>query len=243
MNTLEKAIKIIVANEGNYASVNADDNGALSIGKCQWHADRAKKLLQTIWKAVKLPTDSNWYIFELKLFDKKSWSEYVPTASEIPIIKYVLSTPQGKEAQGKLINTDVQGYINSIMKQDITEENSIIFLADIYNQSPVGCKRIINATFEAYGKHATLDNFMHTALCDKIFKSYKLRRYNVYRTLTGKNYFPDGEVYIHTVVKNETLFSIAMKYDTSVSRLVIDNEIENPNRIYVGQKIKIIKEI
>ena len=32
------AQKIIFEQEGNYGSVNADDNGAVSVGKAQWHA-------------------------------------------------------------------------------------------------------------------------------------------------------------------------------------------------------------
>ena len=42
------ALTIIGYNEGNYASVNANDNGALSIGKLQWHANRALSLMRTI---------------------------------------------------------------------------------------------------------------------------------------------------------------------------------------------------
>ena len=37
----KRACTIIFANEGNYGSVNANDNGALSIGKVQWHGNLA----------------------------------------------------------------------------------------------------------------------------------------------------------------------------------------------------------
>ena len=43
-----EAAKIVFANEGNYYSVNADDNGALSVGKVQWHGNRALSLLKKI---------------------------------------------------------------------------------------------------------------------------------------------------------------------------------------------------
>ena len=36
------AAAIIFANEGNYSSVNANDNGAVSVGKVQWHGNRAE---------------------------------------------------------------------------------------------------------------------------------------------------------------------------------------------------------
>lgn len=42
------AAAIIFANEGNYSSVNANDNGAVSVGKVQWHGNRALSLLKEI---------------------------------------------------------------------------------------------------------------------------------------------------------------------------------------------------
>jgi LysM repeat protein len=45
---------------------------------------------------------------------------------------------------------------------------------------------------------------------------------------------------VYRVVKGDTLSDIAMKYGTSVSRLLALNpEIKNPNLIYVGQYIRI----
>ena len=45
------AAGIIFDNEGSYGSVNKNDKGAVSIGKLQWHADRAASLLREIIKA------------------------------------------------------------------------------------------------------------------------------------------------------------------------------------------------
>ena len=42
------AAAIIFANEGGYSSVNANDNGAVSVGKVQWHGNRALLLLKNI---------------------------------------------------------------------------------------------------------------------------------------------------------------------------------------------------
>lgn len=44
----------------------------------------------------------------------------------------------------------------------------------------------------------------------------------------------------HIVVKGETLSAIAKRYNTTVQRLVEVNGIPNPNKIYVGQEIKIV---
>ena len=42
------AAAIIFANEGGYSSVNANDNGAVSVGKVQWRGNRALSLLKAI---------------------------------------------------------------------------------------------------------------------------------------------------------------------------------------------------
>lgn len=43
----------------------------------------------------------------------------------------------------------------------------------------------------------------------------------------------------YTVVSGDTLTKIAKKYGTSVAKLVSLNDIKNPNKIYVGQKLRV----
>lgn len=50
---------------------------------------------------------------------------------------------------------------------------------------------------------------------------------------------PDKSPVLHVVKKGDTLYAIAKKYGTSVNSLVQLNGIANPNRIYVGQKIRV----
>jgi LysM repeat protein len=44
---------------------------------------------------------------------------------------------------------------------------------------------------------------------------------------------------LYTVAKGDTLIRIAFRNTTTVSRLVEDNNIANPNRIYQGQRLKV----
>ena len=46
------ASDIIRSNEGSYASVNPNDNGALSVGWLQWHGNRDLNLIKSIVSAV-----------------------------------------------------------------------------------------------------------------------------------------------------------------------------------------------
>jgi len=45
---------------------------------------------------------------------------------------------------------------------------------------------------------------------------------------------------IHTVVKGDTLTSIAKRYNTTVQKLMTANQITNANKIQIGQKLVII---
>ena len=47
----------------------------------------------------------------------------------------------------------------------------------------------------------------------------------------------------YTVKSGDTLSAIALKYGTTVAKVAAYNGIENPNLIYVGQKIKIITSV
>ena len=48
---VKAAANVVRENEGSYSSVNPDDNGALSIGWIQWHANRALSLIRDIINA------------------------------------------------------------------------------------------------------------------------------------------------------------------------------------------------
>jgi RHS repeat-associated protein len=48
---------------------------------------------------------------------------------------------------------------------------------------------------------------------------------------------------IKTVEKGDNLTTIAKKYGTSVEQIVKWNKIEDPNKIYVGQEIKVVQNI
>ena len=52
---------------------------------------------------------------------------------------------------------------------------------------------------------------------------------------------PKESVFYYTVRLGDTLSGIAKKYGASVDKISKDNGIKNPNKIYTGQKLKIVK--
>jgi LysM repeat protein len=60
-------------------------------------------------------------------------------------------------------------------------------------------------------------------------------------TTTKKETKKANKTIVHEVKKNETLSGIAAKYNTTVSKIVKENNIKNANLVYVGQKLKIKK--
>lgn len=46
---------------------------------------------------------------------------------------------------------------------------------------------------------------------------------------------------IYVVQEGDTLWNIAKKYRTTEERILMVNEIENPDRLYPGQKLLILR--
>lgn len=52
---------------------------------------------------------------------------------------------------------------------------------------------------------------------------------------------PATQTIIYTVKRNDNLTKIAKKYGTTISKIAKDNNIKDVDKIYIGQKLKIIK--
>jgi len=65
-------------------------------------------------------------------------------------------------------------------------------------------------------------------------------RYNEVQAMVNKIVKERNEQgFLYTVVKGDTLLKIAKKYNTTVKKLCEVNNLENPNKIWVGQMIRI----
>ena len=50
---------------------------------------------------------------------------------------------------------------------------------------------------------------------------------------------PDNGAVYHTVKAGDTVSALAAKYGTTITKIVALNELKNPNKIYVGQKLRV----
>lgn len=131
----EKAAAIIFNNEGNYGSVNKDDNGAVSVGKLQWHADRAAALLRNIIKAIGEGASS---ILGGALFSEissgASWNNRTISQAEAERITAILTTTQGKTAQDEQAIADVTAYVKKGISYGLSDAGALMYFADGVNQ-------------------------------------------------------------------------------------------------------------
>jgi hypothetical protein len=172
------ALPIIFSNEGNYGSVNKDDNGAVSIGKIQWHGNRALFLLKRIVKADRTEAISRLgQDLYYEILRSKNWSRRIVSLTEAKDISYLLTTTKAKAVQDKQAYDDVTSYIKA-GKKYLKDSKALIYFADIYNQSPAAAIRIGKEI-----KKATLDTIHACALSDEVIKNYSARRYKVYNKL------------------------------------------------------------
>lgn len=180
------AVQIISRSEGTYGTINRNDNGAVSIGMLQWHADRALQLMRSIANA---DTGSAQSIlgssFYNEVMSASSWNSRTFSAAEGTAASNLLSTSVGKSKQDALAYNDVQGYIGAGQKLGISNAGVLVYYAELYNRGMGVAKRILNAAAGggAYSS-VTLSGLHKTALANSA--SYYSERLNyAYSTIVS----------------------------------------------------------
>ncbi len=107
-------------------------------------------------------------------------------------------------------------------------------------------KNIIKNTNNEKPENKTIDELAREVIEGKWGNGEDRKRrlekagYNYNKIQNKVNEILESENYkIYTVKSGDTLSEIAEKYNTTVSKIVKDNNIKNPNLIYPGQKLKI----
>ena len=179
---VDAAMTIIYRNEGSYGSINKDDNGAVSIGKVQWHGNRALNLLKSI---VREAPELSQELLGEALYDEivtaDSWGSRTVDAEEALAISALLKTDVGKAAQDALAATDITSYVNHALNLGLRSSTAIVYFSDLENQwGYTGAKKQAQKAMEAAGSYeaVTLD-VLHQA-CLNYTTKYHTRRNNVY---------------------------------------------------------------
>lgn len=170
---IQQVAELIGAGEGNFGTVTKNDNGALSIGKMQWHGNRARDLLKSIKDSN--PDVYNSYLKGTGLKSLTSdWSNYTLNSNQADAISSLLSSSVGIEAQNSLIERDVNSYIEKGKSLGITDPQALAYFADLYNQSPARAVSI------AKNSDKTLSGLHKAAMSDGVMSKYSTRRKNAY---------------------------------------------------------------
>lgn len=181
----EKAAVIIYGNEGNYGSVNANDNGAVSVGKVQWHGSRALDLLKTIIAALgqQAATVILGADFYKEIKTAIQWNNRTVTTAEKNKLTALLTTPAGKAAQDELAEKDVLSYVTHGVNMGIKDAQALIYFSDLENQGGAGASaRVAKAAAAKTGSmgKVTLANLHSAALSDSVMGKYVTRRKETY---------------------------------------------------------------
>ncbi len=178
------AMEIIVSSEGNYGSVNANDNGAPSIGKLQWHGTRALDLLKTV---VAADASSALLILGQELYDEiinsSDWSARPLDSSESAAVSALLVTQTAIDAQNELAYADILSYVTNAKALGIDDPSAIVYFCDLNNQHGLGgAKRIAASAAESCGSYSqiTCIALHNAALADSAASKYSARREKVY---------------------------------------------------------------
>lgn len=136
---LSEAIEMIGINEGSYTTVVKNDNGALSIGKVQWHAGNALELL----KAIISKNNKNAYsLLGASLYNEiinsHGWSSRILNDSEASKIAKLLATSESKTVQDRMAESYVTSYLNHGINMGIRNAAALIYFADVENQGGAG---------------------------------------------------------------------------------------------------------
>lgn len=171
------------------AYTNSPTEHAITIGAGAWYANEAKNLLILIrstdtTKFKKLDTEK----IGIDL-DTKDWSVYKlsKTSQKAKCIQSIISSHIGKKCQDKLMDEQIQNYVNEAANLGVTDIDALMICSNFRHQGGLSAvKRIITKTKKPY----TLDNLYSACLTDtgNQVGAYKARQKMVYHSL--KKYVP-----------------------------------------------------
>ena len=184
------AVTCIISHEGTYNSINPNDCGAVSVGKLQWHADRALALMRrTCEKNPTVAAATRGSALYNEVMSATNWNYRTFSSSEAAAAAALLGSEYGIQAQDETAAADVQNYIISGQNMGLTDAGALVLYADIYNFGCGIASRIAKRAASYTGSYAsvTLDDMYKAALNDSYGSNaaFVSRANSVYAYLSG----------------------------------------------------------
>lgn len=143
--------------EGDYASVNPNDNGALSVGILQWHGVRALKLVQRT--AAAFPETAALLTAQLRTEIRDpgtTWKTRTLNSTEKAALSAFLSTAAGVQTQDAQARDDLSDYLRIAYQAGMRSDATAFYYASICNQfGNGGAKTYLSCIRETMGVDST----------------------------------------------------------------------------------------
>ncbi len=245
------ASEIIFANEGGYTSINKNDNGALSIGKLQWHGERARDLLCRICANDKELQASLGGIWS-EVSGGVSFKERILSDAEAELVRVVLASDKSKEVQDSLSIEDIILDIERGVGYGLSNCGALMYFADGANQYGRYSALWKSAAEQASGVGGTLED-LHNAILslsssriERRKRTYeKIKKTEIADCYLGEERDMSKNTVIYKVARGDTLSAIALKYSSDIDLIVKENKGQYPsitrNYIVTGWNLKIPK--
>ena len=193
-DVIRAVLVVFRCREGTYDSVNRDDNGALSLGRLQWHGVRALELMKEICaadpaNALAILGDSLYQ--EITAAGCDAWNSRTLSAQEGALFSRLLAGGVSVRVQDATAKKDISVYISHARAYGIRTAEAIVYYCDLENQyGPGGAADLVSRVKTYLGKTSidTVDEF-HGALV-KVTSNYLDRRnwtYEYCRSLDWNN--------------------------------------------------------
>lgn len=183
---IQETIYVIGHNEasGDYGAVNAVD--VVSLGIFQWYGSRAYDLCYSIYSSIGEVESTSILgeelVSELKQNVSSLWNNFLPNSSQRQALSTFISTSEGVRIQNELASTDGWKYIKVGQNYGLTDGATLIYFADLYNQSPRQAGNIVSAAGGAVNAN-NLDAIHNAAMKNSVMNKYATRRNWTYNEL------------------------------------------------------------
>ena len=180
-DVIRAVLVVFRCREGTYDSVNRDDNGALSLGKLQWHGQRALELMKEICAADPanaLATLGDGLYREITTAGRDAWNFRTLSAEEGALFSRLLGGAVSVRIQDNMAKKDISVYISHARTYGVRTAEAIVYYCDIENQyGPGGAADLVSRVKSVLGKTSidSVDEF-HSGILQ--VTSYYLNRRN-----------------------------------------------------------------